>query len=89
MELSSIGDRLNTFTVSPDRDSKFPFGEFVVDPELTAEDVLIASRIEENEIAHMQVNLHKSKPSVVTITTQTKGWMVDVSVFHGHCGEES
>ncbi|WP_170330370.1 hypothetical protein [Ruegeria arenilitoris] len=88
MELSSIGNQLNTFAVGPDKDSKIPISGFEIDSELSIDGDLVASRTNDEEIAFIQVQLHKGQPTDVTITTQTRGSLVDISVLHGHCGED-
>ncbi|WP_299946105.1 hypothetical protein [uncultured Ruegeria sp.] len=87
MELSSIGNQLNTFAVSPDKDSKFPLAGFEFDSELSTDDDIVASRTNDEEIAFIQVELHNGQPTDVTITTQTRGSLIEISVLHGHCGE--
>ncbi len=89
MELSSIGNQLNTFAVGPDKDSKFPLAGFEFEPELSKNGRLVARRTDDREMAIMQIELDKGQPTDVTITTQTRGWMVDVSVLHGHCEENN
>ncbi|WP_209833130.1 hypothetical protein [Ruegeria sp. HKCCE3926] len=89
MELSSIGNQLNTFAVGPDKDSKIPMAGFEFDSELSTDGDLVASRTNDEEIAFIQVELNKGQLTDVTITTQTRGSLVQISVLHGHCGEDN
>lgn len=90
LEISMTGSELSAFTVSRARDSRSPFGTYVVDPKLSDEDTFAAKGVSDREITLASVELSPSRePTGLVMTNQTRNWPIDVTVLSGGCEEKN